>query len=69
MNTLIITIKKKIAQLEIEKDKLRKSFDEYEARDFLDNYAKLNKIDGAIEVLKELLLKELEIERIMKKYF
>lgn len=56
---MIEKLKSKISELEEEKVKLRKTFDEYEFKNFLENYNKLQKIDGALEVLKDMLMVEL----------
>jgi hypothetical protein len=56
---MIEKLKNKISELEEEKVKLRKTFDEYEFKNFLENYNKLQKIDGALEVLKDMLMVEL----------
>lgn len=60
LDIMIEVLKNKIVELEIKKEKLRKSFTEYEARLCLDNYIEIKKIDGAIEVLKELLIVQLQ---------
>ena len=56
---MIQVLKKKIKELESKKEKLRKDFSEYET-EWLDNYIELKKIDGALEVLKQMLVDEIQ---------
>lgn len=56
---MIQILKNKINELEAKKESLRGDFTEYELHSCLDNYIELKKIDGALEVLKVMLIEQL----------
>lgn len=57
---MIDKLKDKIRELETEKKALRRKFSEDELHLYLDNYIRLKKIDGALEVLREMLIEEMK---------
>lgn len=57
---MIEKLKTKIKELQIEKNSLRRDFSEDELHLYLDNYIRLKKIDGALEVLREMLVEEMK---------
>ena len=59
---MIKKLQAKIKELELKKESLRRDFTEYEV-EWLDNYVELKKIDGAINVLKDMLIEEITRER------
>lgn len=59
---MIKKLQTKIKGLELKKESLRRDFTEYEV-EWLDNYVELKKIDGAINVLKDMLIEEITRER------
>lgn len=60
-------LEKKIRELQIKRESLRgENFNEYELHLHLEMYIELKKVDGALEVLKEILTEELLIEKLQK---
>lgn len=57
---MIDKLKTKIKELQTEKNSLRRNFSEDEIHLHLDNYIRLKKIDGALEVLREMLVEEMK---------